>query len=154
MLLLKPSMTEILEFPQRRNLTAMGRFLLAVDQQEEEQVRVSQKKRKAESLRKPTIAESNIARKELDFIFSGPNKAEAEKHYWRGLDDIANGRKPSVDVAEKFEELRRFTNSIGIEVFGAVSVCDPGGHTPESLFYIHIERLTEVANFVYDTPRK
>lgn len=132
----------------------MGRFLLAVDQQEEEQKRACQQKRKAESLRKPTIAESKIARKELDLIFSGPNKTEAEKLYWRGLNAVASGRKPPIDAAEKFMELRWFTDSLGVEIFGAVSVCDPGGHTPEALFYIHVERLTEVANLAYDTPRE
>lgn len=153
MLLLKPSMTEILEFPQRRNLTATSRFLLAVYKQEEEHELACQQKRKVESLRKTTTAESNIARKELDFIFSGPNKDEAEKHYRQGLDDIANGRKSQVNNTERNGQLREFTDFLATEIFGTDSVSHSDEYTPEALFYIHIERLTEVANLAYDTPR-
>ncbi len=140
-------MSEILEFKAEKRLTAMGRFLLAVDQQEAEFFETA-----AQTIEntKPTALQSAIARRELNYIFSGENKDEAERLYRQGMDDVVRGRKLDISGDEKFKLLEKYTELIGVVIFGPVGAYIRSGYTPEALFYIHVENLTETANHAYD----
>lgn len=144
-------MGELIQFPERdsrHTLTAYGRFLLVVEQQEAEAA--TARARRA-ARRKPTARESKVARKELDLLFSGPNKDEAERMYRQGLNDVIAPKGSYADTAtsqEKFRRLHEFMTGMGIQFYGIATI--EQGRTPEALFYIHVERLTETANHAYD----
>lgn len=145
-------MGEILDFPQdrrNRDTTATGRFLLAVEaQQLAEEYRIAKGRPKR---LKPTPEQSAIAKTELDFIFSGPNKKVAERMYYQGLDDVAHGRRVGVDYEKRFRKFHELTESMKIKMYGFAYIEEPERqYTPEALFYIHVETLTETANHAYD----
>ena len=129
----------------------MGRFLLAADQQEEDQKSAIEQKHEPKS-RRPSVAETELARNELDFIFSGPNTNFADALYRRGMDDVVNGRKPRADTIERNGQLREFTDSLALMIFGADTAAHSVQYTPEALFYIYVEKITEVATYAYDVP--
>lgn len=142
-------MSELLEFKSHKRLTAMGRFLLVVEQQEDELVA---KEREANRRKKSEItsAQSQAARRELNHLFSGENNAPCELLYKQGLDDIIHRRKSSVPVAERFRDLEMFANTLELRIFGFMADFVDVGHTPASLFYIHVENLTAAAYAQFD----
>lgn len=144
-------MGEVINFPERdskHTLTAHGRFLLAVDEQQEAEAAEAQLQKMQQQRKKPTLAESRLAKKELDFIFSGSNQKDAERMYWRGLNDIVYQRSGTT-TEEKIRAFDAFTESMGLQLYGMV-IADTEQYTPEAQFYIYVERLTEIANHAYD----
>lgn len=85
-------MSEILGFPKEKRMTAVGRFLMTVRQQEEERIR------ERASSNKLTVHSVESARKELRLIFSGDNEAEAEQLYQEGLMDIMQNGTSLIDT--------------------------------------------------------
>ena len=136
-------MSEILDFPgrdQRRTLTAYGRFLLAANEQAE----AAEKERKmCEGAKKPKPAQIRTAKKELDHLFSGKNAEVSEQLYKEGLDDLVSKRKPT-------EERQIYILLPGHSEAMQVTINAPLAYTEATLFYIHVETLTGIANQAYD----
>lgn len=145
-------MGEILDFPKpdiRKNLTALGRFLMVVDEQERER-RLQSEDRKNQP---PTQAQIMNAHKELNLLFTGENQQLAEALYRQGLYDVVHQRTDTVSAEEKYRMLNSFTEEHNIEIFGAVGEFKSSQLTAAAVFYIHVETLTELANRAYDKPK-
>jgi hypothetical protein len=101
-------MSEILDFPERKQTTEIGRFLMAVDQQQTE---AEKKALLARAKEKPTPGRIALARQELQFIFSGGNAEEADQLYRQGLHDVvAQANTPAAQFYAHVETLTELAN--------------------------------------------
>lgn len=138
-------MGEVINFPERgmpNTLTAHGRFLLAAINQEMAAEK-ERKLRQAANKPKPTPAQIRAAKKELDHLFTGENAKISEQLYNEGLDDLVRRRTPQEEKQIHFLLPNDYVARV-------MMVTATARYTAATLFYIHIETLTGIANQAYD----
>ena len=138
-------MGEVVQFPDRPIRGGMPDTELFRETVFQQQRDAEIAARARTTCRQPTLAESQAAKKELDFIFGGENAAVANQMYLQGKDDVVHSRRKVVDRMVSFV----FTD--GFTVYHH-EISATGGYTDAATFYAYVEHLTATAAVMYDRP--
>lgn len=128
-------MGEIIDFPKspKSSISSAGRMLLILEEQSQ-----AQRMKLHLNSRRPSLVQSAVAKKELNFLFNGENAEVATEQYRQGLEDVVARRQ----VVEKRKVRILFHDDfvVATEVEAHRTLL-----TDSALFYIHVENLIATA---------